>query len=319
MTARRPKNVSAWLGGNRGTVQSGGGRPTGIVDDIAKGIKDIASPWLPAAPGQNKSVTQAQGLARATAETLDQTVAGGLVKAGTQGNQALAKQAAINAAALGTGYVAGKAVQKVAPIVKSKLGRELGVHLSDTDNLRKITFSPDRAGTGFDYGDVQKSGTYKFSPYTQRDLDEKGRLLPGYKVDSPEEFAGTVANQNLGMAVRAELPTKSFAYITKSKQGEYDPDFGVFSNARIVNKQKVVEKVPLPRIGTDPDKIVTRVEMGENVDAVAKTVRNALIRRENLVQSNLQQTVNAVRAISAVSVQQTANKKKGRGSGVKKK
>lgn len=109
--ARRAKNVGAWLGGNRGTVQSGGGRPMGIVDDIAKGIKDIASPWLPAAPGQNKSVTQAQGLARATAETLDQTVAGGLVKAGTQGNQALAKQAAINAAALGAGYVAGKAIQ----------------------------------------------------------------------------------------------------------------------------------------------------------------------------------------------------------------
>jgi hypothetical protein len=110
MAARKPKNVSAWLGGNRGTVQSGGGRPTGIVDDIAKGIKDIASPWLPAAPGQNRSVTQAQGLARATAETLDQTVTGGLVQAGTQGNKALAKQAAINAAALGTGYVAGKAV-----------------------------------------------------------------------------------------------------------------------------------------------------------------------------------------------------------------
>ena len=46
----KPKNVSAWLGGNRGTVQSGGGKPMGIVDDIAKGIKDIASPWLPAAP-----------------------------------------------------------------------------------------------------------------------------------------------------------------------------------------------------------------------------------------------------------------------------
>jgi hypothetical protein len=264
-------------------------------------------------------VTQAQGLARAAAEGLDQTFAGGMVKAGVQGNKALVKQAAVNAAALATGYVAGKVTQKVAPVVQAKLGRELGVHLSDTDKLRNITFSPDRAGTGFEYGDVKKSGTYKFSPYTQRDLDSKGRLLPGYKVDSPEEFAGTVANQNLGMAVRAELPTKSFAYITKSKQGEYDPDFGVFSSARIVNKQKVVDKVPLPRIGTDPDKTVTRVEMGENVDAVAKAVRNALIRRENLVQSNLQQTINAVRATAAVSAQQVANKKKGRGSGVRKK
>lgn len=142
MAARRPKNVSAWLGGNRGTVQSGGGKPMGIVDDIVKGIKDIASPWLPAAPGQNKSVTQAQGLARAAAETLDQTVTGGLVKAGTQGNKALAKQAAINAAALGAGYVAGKAIQTAAgAVVKSGVGRQtinkilpsqIGVHHSVT-------------------------------------------------------------------------------------------------------------------------------------------------------------------------------------------
>jgi hypothetical protein len=40
------------------------------------------------------SVTQAQGLARGAAETLDQTFAGGLVKAGVQGNKALAQQAA---------------------------------------------------------------------------------------------------------------------------------------------------------------------------------------------------------------------------------
>ena len=135
MAARRPKDVSAWLGGNRGTVQSGGGRPTGIVDDIAKGIKDIASPWLPAAPGQNRSVTQAQGLARATAETLDQTVTGGLVKAGVQGNKALAKQAAINAAALGAGYVAGKAIQSGVSAVR---GTYLGVHGSPTQGLSSI-------------------------------------------------------------------------------------------------------------------------------------------------------------------------------------
>jgi hypothetical protein len=99
MARRKPKNVN---------------RPTGIVDDIVDGIRDIVSPWLGTPPGQNSKVTQAQGLARGAAETLDQTFAGGLVKAGVQGNQALAKQAAINAAALGTGYIAGKAVQKLA-------------------------------------------------------------------------------------------------------------------------------------------------------------------------------------------------------------
>jgi len=74
-------------------------------------VQDIVSPWLGTPPGQNRQVTQAQGLARGAAETLDQAFAGGMVKAGVQGNQALVKQAAVNAAALGTGYIAGKAVQ----------------------------------------------------------------------------------------------------------------------------------------------------------------------------------------------------------------
>jgi len=96
-------------------------KPKGIVDDISKGIykgvKAISSPWLGTPPGQNRSVTQAQGLARSAAETLDQTYAGGMIKAGTQGNKALAKQAGVNAAALGVGYVVGKAVQTAANAV----------------------------------------------------------------------------------------------------------------------------------------------------------------------------------------------------------
>lgn len=77
-------------------------KPSGIIDVV----KDIVSPWLGAPPAQNRQVTQAQGLARAAAETLDQTFAGGLVKAGVQGNKALVKQVAVNAAALGAGYIA---------------------------------------------------------------------------------------------------------------------------------------------------------------------------------------------------------------------
>lgn len=92
-------------------------QPTGIIDVV----KDIVSPWLGAPPAQNRQITQAQGLARAAAETLDQTFAGGFVKAGVQGNKALVKQAAVNAAALGTGYIAGKAVQKTLPVVTNKL------------------------------------------------------------------------------------------------------------------------------------------------------------------------------------------------------
>jgi len=92
-------------------------KPKGIADDIVGGIRDIVSPWLGTPPGQNRSVTQAQGLARSAAETLDQVYAGGMIKAGTQGNKALVKQAAVNAAYLATGYVAGKAIQTAVPII----------------------------------------------------------------------------------------------------------------------------------------------------------------------------------------------------------
>jgi len=120
-------------------------KPTGIVDDIAKGIykgvKTISSPWLGAPPGQNRSVTQAQGLARGAAETLDQTFAGGMIKAGTQGNKALVKQAGVNAASLATGYIAGKAVvaSGVVPRIINKVtGKTIGTHGSPVRGLTSI-------------------------------------------------------------------------------------------------------------------------------------------------------------------------------------
>jgi hypothetical protein len=92
-------------------------KPKGIVDDIYKGVTNIVSPWLGTPPGELKPVTQFKQATRVAAETLDQTVAGGLVKAGTQGNKALVKQAGVNAAALATGYIAGKAIQTAAGAV----------------------------------------------------------------------------------------------------------------------------------------------------------------------------------------------------------
>ena len=111
-------------------------KPSGIIDVV----KDIVSPWLGAPPAQNRQVTQAQGLARAAAETLDQTFAGGLVKAGVQGNKALVKQAAVNAAALGAGYIAGKAAVTAVQSGKAAVkGTYFGVHGSETRNLSSIS------------------------------------------------------------------------------------------------------------------------------------------------------------------------------------
>ena len=114
-------------------------KPSGIIDVV----KDIVSPWLGAPPAQNRQVTQAQGLARAAAETLDQTVTGGMIKAGVQGNKALVKQVAVNAAALGAGYIAGKAAVTAAGAVKGIVRDSsqvyYGIHGSPTSGLSKIT------------------------------------------------------------------------------------------------------------------------------------------------------------------------------------
>jgi len=120
----------------------------GIQDDIVGGVRRIVSPWLGAPPSQPRQVTRAQGVARAAAEGLDQTFAGGMIKAGVQGNKALAKQAAINAAALGTGYIAGKAVQTAAGavaktgvparVVNKVKGETVLVHGSPISGLKKI-------------------------------------------------------------------------------------------------------------------------------------------------------------------------------------
>jgi hypothetical protein len=46
MARRKPKNVN---------------RPTGIVDDIVDGIRDIVSPWLGTPPGQNSRLRRRKG------------------------------------------------------------------------------------------------------------------------------------------------------------------------------------------------------------------------------------------------------------------
>ena len=114
-------------------------KPKGIADDIVGGIRNIVSPWLGTPPGELKQVTQFKQATRVAAEGLDQAFAGGMIKAGTQGNKALVQQAAINAAALGVGYVVGKAAVTAVQSGKAAVkGTYFGVHGSETQNLSSI-------------------------------------------------------------------------------------------------------------------------------------------------------------------------------------
>jgi hypothetical protein len=210
-------------------------KPKGIADDIVGGIRNIVSPWLGAPAGQNSKVTQAQGLARSAAQTLDQTFAGGMIGAGVKGNKALAKQAAVNVAALGTGYVAGKAMQKVAQSLP-----EVGVHFSKTPNLKKIVYDPKYVNTGG--GGSMPSQTYKFSG-----RDVLGNKIPASKLAESTEHMKWILKDD----------TTASAYITRSSRGVRDPEVISYvdrdlyvESSRMTPKQKVVKEVKIR--GVDP-------------------------------------------------------------------
>lgn len=210
-------------------------KPSGIIDVV----KDIVSPWLGTPPGQYSQVTQAQGLARGAAEGLDQAVTGGLVKAGVQGNKALVKQAAINAAALGTGYIAGKAVQKIAQSLP-----EVGVHISKTPNLKEIVYDPKykNTGGGYDLDTSVPGQTYKFSG-----RDVSGRKIPASKLAEATEHMQWIVQDD----------TVASAYVTKSPRGVRDPEIATLNyqdlyiqSARATPKQKVIKEIKIR--GIDP-------------------------------------------------------------------
>ena len=227
-------------------------KPKGIVDDIYKGVKAISSPWLGTPPGELKPVTQFKQATRVAAETLDQNITGGMIKAGTQGNKALVKQAGVNAAYLATGYVAGKAIQTAAgAVIKSGVpaqilnkvkGQDVYLHGSPTSGIKQINptiganreWSSERGAIGF-FENPKASKT------------------------SPGGMAGVYAGPK-GSVYVVKGPKKSFTS---------DPD----------NQMVYENKIPLVAISKQPQKVVSEIKfanVGLSSDARAQAVVNAL-------------------------------------------
>ena len=229
-------------------------QPTGIIDVV----KDIVSPWFGAPPGELKQVTQFKQATRVAAEGLDQTFTGGLVKAGVQGNKALAKQVAINAAALSTGYVAGKAIQTAAGaaaktgvvprIVNKVTKQELYLHGSPKSGIKQIDptiganreWSSERGALAF-FENPKASGSGAYGPGGMANVyaGPKGSV---YVVRGPKKsFTSDPDNQ---MVYQNQTPI-----VAISKQ-----------------PQKVVSEIKLPNIGLSRD---------ARAQAVAEALRKA--------------------------------------------
>ena len=227
-------------------------KPKGIADDIVGGIRNIVSPWLGTPPGQNRSVTQAQGLARQAAEGLDQAFAGGMIKAGVQGNKALVQQAAVNAAALGVGYVAGKAIQTAAGAVS-----ESGAFAQILNKVKRQEI--------YLHGSP-KSGIKQINPTIGANREwssERGAIGFFENPKASETGSGGMAGVYAG--------PKGSVYVVKGPKKSFTSD---------PNNQMVYQnKTPLVAISKQPQKVVSEIKLaniGLNRDARAQAVAEAL-------------------------------------------
>jgi len=224
-------------------------KPSGIADDIVGGIRAIVSPWLGTPPGEARQVTQGKALARSAAETLDQVYAGGMIKAGAQGNKALAKQAGINAAALATGYVAGKAIQTAAGAVKGIVRDSsqvyYGIHGSPTSGLLKIAPQMGRNTQGFN-----KNVTGMFGSNSAITSPK----VFSYKVEPTNVAATTQYAQDAGRGtgsvylVKTKAKNISSNIVDTSKAASFTDSFAAQSLSReqMSNKaMKVVKEFPI--------------------------------------------------------------------------
>ena len=243
-------------------------KPKGIADDIVGGVRKIVSPWLGTPPLELPAVTQFKQVTRIAAEGLDQAFAGGMIKAGVQGNKALVKQAAINAAALGAGYVAGKAIQTAAgAVVKSGvIPRTVGriteresvyfLHGSPYKNITELKpkFAPDSVpipGTDKALWEREEVNKELFGTMVSH-TKQKGNLKPTWSI--PETELQQKLNRNYEYTRNKQNPTvQGSVYLAKTPRSAVT-DWGdelVTSKSSPVVKEFPVGKKNVDQIYTD--------------------------------------------------------------------
>ena len=80
----------------------------------------------------------------------------------------------------------------------------------------------------------------------------------------------------------------------------------------MVPKQKVTQQVPLPNllpITKYDNDIASKIKTDQNFENVRKVLYDALLKREQITQSNLRSTLNTVRGVAGVAAQRTGTQK----------
>jgi hypothetical protein len=171
---------------------------------------------------------------------------------------------------LGTGYVAGKVVGKVA----QRLYQDIGLHVSANQKIKgTISYAANRANTGFtDIPDspIVAGKTYKISGYySNRNYP---RLLPNLgKLAKPEDMAGSA------YSLAETANKKTTTYITQSATGKVDPELMNYRD-RVTGNQRILQQVNLPK---NPK--VKDIELFETkVIKAIKTERQKITNAQNL-------------------------------------
>lgn len=211
-------------------------------------------------PDTAPQVTALRDIMKDTAKVADDYVGGGMGQAALRGPDALSRQIMLNAigglAGVGIGAGAAKATTKLTPKVEALMQwikpRDIGVHLSPFDDLKKIQYglNSNQGARATEKFPLVPNQTYKLSS-----TDVNNVKMPAeFVAESASDYSFNIPPNDEGFIN---------AYVTKSRVGDIDPevarsvgrkmlygnqDVATFgANSRIVPQQKVVNNLRIQK------------------------------------------------------------------------
>ena len=211
-------------------------------------------------PGTAPQVTALRDIMKDTAKVADDYVGGGMGQAALRGPDALSRQIMLNAigglAGVGIGAGAAKATTKLTPKVEALMQwikpRDIGVHLSPFDDLKKIQYglNSNQGARATEKFPLVPNQTYKLSS-----TDVNNVKMPAeFVAESASDYSFNIPPNDEGFIN---------AYVTRSRVGDIDPevarsvgrkmlygnqDVATFgANSRIVPQQKVVNNLRIAK------------------------------------------------------------------------
>lgn len=234
-------------------------------EELIRKLQEQVDFWRKDSPASSPALNRAKDTIRTTGKIVDDQLLGGTFQANMRGPDALLRQLALNAAlagaGAGVGYGASRAGTKLAPKVGALMEwikpRDIGVHLSPFDDLKKIKYGMNinQGARATERFPLVPNQTYKLSSTDVNNVRMPSELV----AESAGDYAFNIPPNDNGVIN---------AYVTRSRLGGIDPevadsvgrkmlygkqDVATFgANSRIVPEQKVVNNLKIPKSYEEP-------------------------------------------------------------------